>query len=121
MKTLLVSVLFALVGVSAVNGCSSSTTPALVTTTDSGTVQQDQPCSQTSDCESPLVCGYPVVNDAGTCPSTGVCVTTAPCTYMTVCPCGGTSYVNACVTSTYATAPISPAGTGCAMAFAYWE
>jgi hypothetical protein len=102
MKTLLVSVLFALVGVA----CSSDNTSTLATSTGVGSVQQDQPCKQSSDCEAPLQCGFPLVNDAGGCPTTGVCVGMTNCTTTQVCPCGGTVMVNACVTSVYASVPV---------------
>jgi hypothetical protein len=110
MKTLLVSVLFALAGVA----CSSDNTAPLTTSSSAGTVAQDGVCNQSSDCAAPLECGFPVVNDAGSCQATGFCVSMVQCTYQTVCPCGGSVMTSVCETPTYASAPVSPAGTGCA-------
>jgi hypothetical protein len=108
MKTLLVSALLAVGAV--LSGCSSNNTASPVTTTGAGTVPQDGPCSSDTDCEDTLVCGY-AVNDAGTsCPTKGICIAMGPCTTELVCPCGGTAMVSACVTPTFATVPISPAG-----------
>ena len=108
MKTLLVSVAFAV----AVGACSSDSSNSLVTAS-TGTVPQGQPCTQTSDCEpGGLTCAFPILGDAGACSknATAYCVAMAQCDYYLECPCGSTTFANVCVTQDYSIVPINPNG-----------
>jgi hypothetical protein len=115
MKTLLVSVAFAV----AVGACSSDSSNSLVTSS-TGTVPQGQPCTQTSDCEpGGLTCAFPIVGDAGACSKnpTSYCVAMAQCDYYLECPCGSTTFANVCVTQDYSMVPIdTSANAKCTMA-----
>ncbi|MGO9000134.1 MAG: hypothetical protein ACLQVI_42950 [Polyangiaceae bacterium] len=109
MKTLLVSVLFAV----AVGACSSDNSSTLATTA-GGTVPQGGACTQSTDCESGgLTCAYAInsVNgSAAGCKATGVCVAMGQCDYELVCPCNSSTLANVCVTPTYSSVPINPSG-----------
>jgi hypothetical protein len=109
MKTLLVSVSFAL----AICACSSDTSNALVTSS-LGTVPQGGECTQTSECDSAgLTCAFPIVPDAGICAAnpTAYCVAMGQCDIELVCPCGSTTAANVCVTSDYSIVPINASPT----------
>jgi hypothetical protein len=110
MKTLLVSVLFAV----AVGACSSDNSSTLATSS-GGTVPQGGACSQSTDCESGgLTCAYAInsVNgSAAGCSAKGVCVAMGQCDYQLVCPCNSSTLANVCVTPTYSTIPINSSGT----------
>jgi hypothetical protein len=106
MKTLLVSVSFAL----ALCACSSDTSNSLVTSS-LGSVPQGGECTQTSDCDQAgLTCAFPIVSDAGTCVKNPVayCVAMGQCDIELVCPCGSGTAAQVCVTSDYSMVPIDP-------------
>lgn len=112
MKTLLVSVSFAL----AVCACSSDTSNALVTSS-LGTVPQGGQCTQTSECDSAsLTCAFPIVSgDGGVCAAHPVayCVAMGQCDIEVECPCGSNTPTNVCVTADYSIVPINPNSTTC--------
>jgi hypothetical protein len=113
MKTSLVTALLAVAIAVAVGGCSSDNSSTLVTNS-AGTVAQGGACSDSTDCEAPLSCGFAINNDAGSCKSTGICVAFGPISVLQACSCASTpALITVNVGTDYASQPIN-SGVTCA-------
>jgi hypothetical protein len=109
MKTLLVTALLAVSFLA--TACSSDNSSNLVTNA-LGTTPQGGSCTSSSQCESPLQCGFAIYSDAGACPSTGICTSFGGSSVLTACSCASPSVaISVTQNAVYASQPINPTAT----------